>query len=146
MTFREITNSDIEQILVIRHSVHENKLADPASITAADCEAFLNAGGIGWGSEVDGQLVGFCMIDLANHNVWALFIRPEYEGRGIGKQLHRLMLDWYFSMTKETLWLGTDPRTRAEQFYRKLGWEAVGMRPNGEIKFEMSWEKWKAYC
>lgn len=29
------------------------------------------------------------------------------------------MLDWYFKQTISNVWLGTSPKTRAEQFYRK---------------------------
>jgi hypothetical protein len=52
------------------------------------------------------------------------------------------MLDWYFNQKKETVWLGTGPDTRAETFYRKAGWKERGKRPNGEIKFEMTYADW----
>ncbi|MCB0400204.1 MAG: GNAT family N-acetyltransferase, partial [Winogradskyella sp.] len=62
-----------------------------------------------------------------------------------GRQLQKMMLDWYFSQTSDKIWLGTDPNTRAEYFYRKSGWKAVGTHGNGEIKFEMTHENWKKY-
>jgi len=52
------------------------------------------------------------------------------------------MLDWYFNQTKETVWLGTAPHTKAETFYRKAGWEEVGLHGPDEIKFEMSYNRW----
>lgn len=52
------------------------------------------------------------------------------------------MLDWYFKQTKENVWLGTSPNTRAEMFYRKSGWNEVGMHGKNEIKFEMTFDKW----
>ena len=84
----------------------------------------------------------FSIVDLENHNVWALFIDPVHEGHSVGKNLHRLMLDWYFSETDKTLWLGTAPGTRAEIFYRKRGWKETGMHGK-EIKFEMTLQDWK---
>lgn len=90
-----------------------------------------------------GLIVGFAIADLQDKNVWALFLHPNHEGRGIGKQLHRIMLDWYFSLTKKTIWLGTEPKSRAEKFYRMQGWKEVGVHGKGEIKFEMSFEKWR---
>ena len=75
-------------------------------------------------------------------NIWALFILPGFEGKGIGRKLHDMMLDWYFSQTKEIVWLGTSPNTRAEMFYRTAGWEEVGMHGSNEIKFEMSFDAW----
>ncbi len=53
------------------------------------------------------------------------------------------MLDWYFSRTQKTVWLGTAPNSRAEKFYRIAGWKEVGTHGKGEIKFEMEYEDWK---
>jgi GNAT superfamily N-acetyltransferase len=144
MTFREATPSDIPQLQFVRHSVKENILSDPTLVTDAHCALYLTGRGKGWVCEHDGQIVGFAIVDLQEHNVWALFLRPEYEGQGIGKYLHQLMLDWYFRQTKQTLWLGTDPGTRAEQFYRKQGWREVGIHAGSELKFEMRFDDWQA--
>ena len=144
MTFREATAADISQIQIVRHSVKENVLSDPARVTDKDCKVYLTERGKGWVCEVDGQIVGFSIVDMQEHNVWALFLRPEYEGQGIGKQLHNILLDWYFGQTKETLWLGTEPGTRAEQFYRRQGWRETGRHGSNEIKFEMRHSDWQA--
>jgi GNAT superfamily N-acetyltransferase len=144
MTFREATPSDISQLQLIRHSVRENILSDPTLVTDELCALYLTERGKGWVCEHKGQIVGFAIIDLQEHNVWALFLLPEFEGQGIGKQLHRTMLDWYFQQTHEPIWLGTDPGTRAEQFYRRQGWRETGMHGNSEIKFEMCYEDWQA--
>ena len=71
-----------------------------------------------------------------------MFLKPEFEKKGIGKQLHDIMLDWYFSQTKNKVWLGTSPKTRAEFFYRKSGWIETGTHEKGEIKFEMTFDDW----
>jgi hypothetical protein len=55
-----------------------------------------------------------------------------------------MMLEWYFSNTKEKVWLGTAPHTRAEIFYRNAGWKENGLHGKGEIKFEMEYATWKA--
>ena len=52
------------------------------------------------------------------------------------------MLDWYFTQTRETVWLGTAPGTRAETFYRRTGWREVGQHGKGEVKFEMGAGEW----
>jgi GNAT superfamily N-acetyltransferase len=78
-----------------------------------------------------------------DHNVWALFVQPGYDKNGIGKKLHDDMLDWYFSQTDSTVWLSTAPNTRAEKFYRKAGWQEVGIHGKGEIKFEMTSVNWE---
>jgi GNAT superfamily N-acetyltransferase len=143
MIFREAKIEDIEQIQIVRHSVKENTLSNPELIKDADVSEFLFARGKGWVCEIDGLLAGFAIADLKEHNIWALFLRPEYEHQGIGTRLQNLMLDWYFSQTKVSVWLGTSPDTRAEKFYRKSGWKEIGTHGKGEIKFEMTFEKWE---
>lgn len=138
MHFREAHPTDIPQIQVVRHSVRENVLSNPALVTDADCEDYLTRRGKGWVCEVQNRVVGFAIVSILDHNVWALFLHPDFEGRGIGKTLHDTMLAWYFAQTPETLWLGTAPNTRAEGFYRRAGWRDTGQRPNGEIRFEMT--------
>jgi GNAT superfamily N-acetyltransferase len=142
MIFREATPEDIQQIQTVRNSVKENMLSDPALVTDSNCENYLTQRGKGWVCIIENRLVGFSIVDLKDKNIWALFVQPDHERNGIGKRLHDIMLDWYFDQTKETVWLGTAPGTRAEKFYRKAGWKEVGVHGKGEIKFEMSYEDW----
>ncbi len=141
--FREAQIRDIGQIQRVRNSVTENTLSDPALVTDALCEDFLTNRGKGWVCEIDKRIVGFSIADLRDDNVWALFVEPGYEKQGIGKALHRLMLDWYFGQGKSHIWLGTSPATRAETFYRKQGWIENGIHGKGEIRFEMTREDWE---
>lgn len=142
MIFREALLSDIDQIMVVRFSVKENQLSNPALVTEGDCEMYLTELGKGWVCELDGIVVGFSIVDLINNNIWALFVKPEHEANGIGKKLHSLMLDWYFNQTEKKVWLGTSPNTRAENFYRMQGWKEVGIHGLNEIKFEMAKSIW----
>ncbi len=143
MIFREAQTSDIKQIQVVRNSVKENMLSDPALVSDADVQEYITVRGKGWICEIDNYIAGFSITDLKENNIWALFVHPGYEGRGIGKKLHDLMLDWYFLQGKKRVWLSTAPKTRAEAFYRKAGWNEVGTYGKGEIKFEMTYEDWK---
>lgn len=142
MIFREAKIEDIPQIQIVRNAVKENTLSDPNLVTDKDCEEFLLERGKGWVCEIDHQIVGFSIVDLKENNIWALFVHPDFDQRGIGKRLHDLMLDWYFEQTQTVVWLGTSPNTRAESFYRKTGWKEIGMHGKGEIKFEMSFDNW----
>lgn len=141
---REASINDIPQLQEVRHTVKENILTDPGRVTNEDCVLFLTQRGKGWVYETDGKVVGFAVVDLVDNNVWALFIRPEFEGQGIGKKLHRHMLDWYFNHEKDFIWLGTDPGTRAAEFYKRQGWTASGKNGEVEIRFEMTRKKWKS--
>jgi len=141
--FREATSADIKQIFVVRYSVKENMLSESDLVDENVCASYLIERGKGWVCEIDGKIVIFAIADLIDNNIWALFLRPEYEKQGIGRQLHTIMLDWYFSKTHKTVWLGTNPNTRAELFYRKAGWKEVGTHGEGEIKFEMTFKDWR---
>ena len=134
--------NDIKQMHRIRISVKENKLSDPALITAENYREFISVKGKGWVCEVDEDIVGFAVADLQENNIWALFVLPEFQGKGIGKKLHTLMMTWYFSQTDKTVWLSTSPGTRAEKFYRMAGWIENGIYGEGEIKFEFKSEIW----
>ncbi len=143
MIFREATIQDIHQMQVVRNAVKENTLSNPALVTDADVEEYITKRGKGWVCTIGGSVVGFAIADLVDHNIWALFVNPDVEARGIGKQLHELMMNWYFEQTNETVWLSTSPGTRAETFYRKQGWIEKGVHGKGEIKFEMSEPRFK---
>lgn len=141
--FREATVADIKQIFVVRYSVKENVLRETDLVDEKICESYLTERGKGWVCEMEGEIVGFAIADLKDNNIWALFLKPEYEKQGIGRQLHTIMLDWYFSQTPKTVWLGTNPNTRAELFYRKAGWKEAGTHGEDEIKFEMTFKDWR---
>jgi len=143
MIFREAQLADIPQIQIVRNSVKENTLSDPALVTDKDCENYLVNRGKGWVCEIENRIVGFAIVDLVDLNVWALFIQPAFEGKGIVRKLHDDMIDWYFNQTNSKIWLGTAPNTRAETFYRKAGWKETGKHGKGEIKFEMTAGDWK---
>jgi GNAT superfamily N-acetyltransferase len=142
MLIREAQLADIEAMSVVRLSVKENVLSNPALVPYEDYVDYLSRRGKGWVAEVDGCIVGLAIADLQDHNIWALFVHPDYDKRGIGRALHDRMLSWYFSQTNEPVWLGTSPGTRAEAFYRQAGWRDLGTRPNGEVKFEMAAGEW----
>lgn len=142
MIIREARVEDIQQIQVVRNSVKENTLSNPDLVTDKDCEEFMTERGKGWVCEIDEKITGFSIVDLKENNIWALFVNPDFEKMGIGKKLHDMMLDWYFKQTKENVWLGTSPNTRAEIFYRKSGWNEIGMHGKNEIKLEMTFDNW----
>ena len=143
MNFRVAEIKDIPQIQLVRNLVKENQLSDPALVPDNDVQDYITRRGRGWVCEINRQVVGFAIADLVDNNIWALFIHPGFEKLGIGKKLHDEMLNWYFSQTDKTVWLGTSPKTRAELFYRKAGWKEVGIHGKGEIKFEMTKDEWR---
>ena len=140
---REAKIEDIPDMQVVRASVRENILTKPHLITYENYVEFLTIRGKGWVCEIDGKIQGFAVADLQESNIWALFLHPNYEKKGIGTQLQYQMLDWYFEQGKEKVWLSTDNQSRAETFYRKSGWKEVEYLPKNEVKFEMTLQEWK---
>lgn len=140
MQIRPADMRDIATLHEIRVAVRENALSNPALISPADYEEFLFQRGKGWVCEIDNVIVGFAICDLKEENIWALFVHPDFERRGVARALQKEMLDWYFTR-RDKVWLGTAPGTRAEMFYRRSGWKESGMHGK-EIKFEMTKNDW----
>jgi GNAT superfamily N-acetyltransferase len=140
---RQATIADIPGMQVVRHAVKENRLSDPSLVPDQDVEDYIIRRGRGWVSTAGEMITGFSIVSVRDHNVWALFVHPEQEGKGLGRPLHDIMLNWYFSQTEDTLWLSTEAGTRAEKFYRKAGWTESGLYGKGEIRFEMKADDWR---
>lgn len=117
----------------IRLSVTENVLSDPARVTAAMYEDYLEAAGRGWVAEVDGAIAAFCYADKNDGSIWALFVRPGNEGQGLAKRLLELAVRWIFELGHAHARLDTGAHTRADRFYAMQGWER---RPISEAKVE----------
>lgn len=121
-TLRPATVCDIPSMSQIRLSVRENALADPARITTQMYEDYLALRGRGWVAELEGKVVGFCYADAADASIWALFIAPAYEGRGIARALLGKAVAWLFGQGHAAVRLSTGMGTRAERFYLAQGW------------------------
>lgn len=128
---------DISGMHRVRMSVTENALNNEALASKEKYLHHLEVDGQGWVYEVNGQIVGFSIVDLRSHSIWALFVHPEFEGRGIGRQLHDTMLTFYFEETNFALTLTTAAHSRAEKFYTRAGWLQNGM-VGDELLFEMT--------
>ena len=137
MIIREATIADIPSIQLVRNAVRENRLSDPSLVPDKDVEDYIIRRGRGWVAEEDDQVLGFSIVSVIDRNIWALFVHPDHEQKGLGRQLHDIMMNWYFTQTDQSVWLSTAPGTRAEQFYRKAGWKETGIYGKGEIRFEM---------
>ncbi|HEX8327970.1 MAG TPA: GNAT family N-acetyltransferase [Hymenobacter sp.] len=145
MQIREARVADISAYMEVRFAVKENVLNNRALVTDEDNVDYLTRRGKGWVAEADGRVVGFAIADLQDHSIWALFVHPDFDQQGVGGTLHRTMLNWYFRQTSEPAWLSTAPGTRAEEFYRRRGWQETGRTNSGEVRFELTAAQWLAY-
>jgi GNAT superfamily N-acetyltransferase len=127
--------ADVPAMQRVRAAVRENVLVSTV-ITDADVIEAIEVTGRGWVAEAAGGIVGFAVGNAQTGNIWALFLDPEFERRGIGRRLHDTMLDWLWAQGLDRLWLSTEPATRAERFYAAAGWRRAGLTASGEVRFE----------
>jgi hypothetical protein len=85
---RDASAADMPGISHIRASVTENLLTRDQlaqrGITEASVAASFRADSKAWVAEQEGRIVAFSIADRKAHSIFALFVLPIFEGRGIG--------------------------------------------------------------
>lgn len=125
----------------VRTSVTENHLSLPElaarGITHDSLPGMMAGDGCGWVAVVGDDIPAFAMANAAEATVYALFVRPGHEGRGLGKALLHAAEQWLAERGCRRVWLLTDadPQVRANGFYRHLGWQDEGIQPDGQVLF-----------
>lgn len=137
LTYRTATNADIFAMSKIRLSVRENVLSNPAFVTQKMYEDYLELLGRGWVCELDGRIIGFSYAAIKDYSIWALFVDPDFEGLGAGKELLRLATQWLFEKGATSIQLGTSVNSRAERFYLAQGWIRGEMKSESEVSFSL---------
>lgn len=135
MIIREANRTDIFDLVAVREAVKENILT--SDIPHERIVAGLEVRGKGWVAENEGQVVGFSMADRDESMIWALFLLPEWERQGLGTMLLEQAVGWLWREGCQSIWLTTEPGSRAEGFYARLGWRRAGITDKGEVRFEL---------
>ena len=139
---REATIEDVPAMFEIRVSVRENAATrqqlEEHGIDEAFVAAAIRTPGRGWIAEEGGRSVGFCIADGDGADILALFVVPEFEGRGHGGKLLDAAIRWLFAQGATRVTLATGLRTRSHAFYLKRGWIETGrVEPNGDVELEL---------
>lgn len=138
---RVATVDDIEHLFDVRTCVSQNHLSreqmDVLGITPQVLAEAIQDGPCVWVAELDGATVAFSMVDQAQGEVFAMFVRPHYENRGLGRLLMAVAEAALFER-HDTIFLVTDGRdeVRANGFYRRLGWSALAQVGDGDVRYE----------
>ena len=123
----------------IRTSVRENHLSQDQlteiGITPEAISQAISETPCAWVAEVGGVPVGFSMVDIEDGCVFAVFVLPEFEGYGLGRNLMHKAETFLFQRHQK-IWLETAEASLASGFYRNLGWQPVKNLPEGDIRFE----------
>ena len=128
LTYREIGAHDIASLFVVRIATRENTYTmdglERLGITEASVTDMIKTTHRGWLCEVDKQVVGFAMGNRKNGEMWVIAVLPDYEGKGVGKELLIRVEDWLWSEGWDEICLTTDidPSLRAYGFYKSQGW------------------------
>ena len=144
-TIRPATLADVDAMFRIRLSVDENTLsaAELAAlgITPASIAERVAAAPCAWVAVDDGQIdearpvVGFAMVELDEACLFAAFVAPAQQGRGLGVQLIQACEAALFAR-HDRAWLETAGDSRAARLHARLGWVRVAELGDGGIRME----------
>jgi len=140
---RLATLDDIETLFTLRTAVVQNHLSREQmaelGITAQLLADSIREAPCVWIAEVHGTPAGFSMVDLAEGEVFAMFVLPSHEGQGLGRRLMAVAEAALFER-HETLFLVTDGRDeiRANGFYQRLGWSVVATVEGDDVRYQKS--------
>ncbi|TDV29876.1 GNAT family N-acetyltransferase [Stenotrophomonas sp. CC22-02] len=135
ISVRDARPDDAAQCIDLRGRTRENAFT-AAQLTELGITPESWAAGIAHGDSIgrvawEGErMLGYCFADRDSGEVLVLALLPDYEGRGIGRQLLQEVVSLTRDAGHQRLFLAcsADPRSRSHGFYRRLGW-----RPTGEI-------------
>jgi ribosomal protein S18 acetylase RimI-like enzyme len=133
---RPATRTDLPRIHQVRHGTAENRLTNPALVTDAEVDWYMNAA-IFLVSEDEAGVQGFVCANHQTGYVWALFVIDAAQGRGHGTRL----LDAAMARLREAghrqAFLSTGSGTKAEGFYRSRNWQPMGISATGEAVYRL---------
>jgi GNAT superfamily N-acetyltransferase len=83
-------------------------------------------------AEIEGEIVGFvgvgaCADDWADGELFAIYVRPDHWGTGVGRSLIERAEERFreLGLSDCVLWV-LDDNPRARRFYERVGWFADG--------------------
>ncbi|MEJ4043735.1 GNAT family N-acetyltransferase [Erwinia sp. SLM-02] len=130
---------DVESIFDVRTSVTENHLSREEmqliGINESIVADMVQQNRCAWVATLNDKVIGFSMILPDEGCLFAAFVLPEYEGRGVGRSLVELAEHELFKH-HEKIWLETDKNSRAAQFYMQLGWGKTKNLNGSDIRLE----------
>jgi GNAT superfamily N-acetyltransferase len=139
---REAGRDDMPGISHVRTSVTENLLTPEQlaarGITNETVAASFEKDSKGFVALDRDRIVAFSIADRASSSIFALFVLPEYEGRGLGNRLLELAMEWLWRNGATTVWLTTGASTRAVRFYLARGFVITGASEHDDLRLECS--------
>ncbi len=131
--------TDLPAIIHVRTSVRENHLSveemAALGVTPESIIQTMEQSPCCWVAVEAGEIVGFSMIDASEGALFAAFVLPAHEGKGIGRRLVAVAESQLFR-DHARIWLETGQSTRAAGFYQSLGWGNAQIIGADDIRLE----------
>ena len=132
LKYRAALPTDAEECVVLRGKTRENAVSErqlrARGITAKTWGEDIRTGALpGHVCVVDENIVGYCFGASNSGEIVVLALLPDFENRGIGRELLNRMTRELAELGHSRLFLGCspDPRSRSYGFYRHLGWRST---------------------
>lgn len=134
---RPATVDDVAAMFQVRLAVTENRMTRDAlatvGVTPDSIAEAIRSAPCAWVATTEGEVAGFAMVDLDSACLFALFVRSNHEGRGMGSALCQVCEQALFAQHK-VAWLETAKTSRAARLYRHLGWGDESDIGDGDIR------------
>lgn len=131
--YRPAQPADVADCIVIRGQTRENAVSvarlAALGITYDSWSESVRSGALPGLVCCDGaRIIGYCFGDRATGEVVVLALLPDFENRGIGRQLLNRVVAELIRAGHTRLFLGcsADSASRSYGFYRHLGWRSTG--------------------
>lgn len=130
--YRPAVSDDAEECVVVRGKTRQNAASEEwlrsIGITSKSWGEGIHSGVLpGHVCTFDGNIVGYCFGDRETGEIVVLALLPDFENRGIGRELLNRVIKEFAELGHTRLFLGcsTDPTSRSYGFYRHLGWSST---------------------
>ena len=132
LIYRPALPSDAQACVTLRGKTRENAVSErqlrARGITADSWGDDIRTGVLpGYACIVGEDLVGYCFGSSGSGEIVVLAVLPDFEKRGIGRELLARMTRHLARLGHKRLYLGCspDPECRSYGFYRHLGWRST---------------------
>jgi GNAT superfamily N-acetyltransferase len=132
LTYRYALPGDAAECVVLRGKTRENAFSEEQlgsiGITAQSWGENIRRGALpGHVCSAAGNIVGYCFGSRDTGEIVVLVVLPEFENRGIGRELLNRTTRSLAELGHRRLFLGCSPipTSRSYGFYRHLGWRST---------------------
>ncbi len=123
--FRPMASVDVDRIILIERAAY------PYPWTRGNFVDCLSSGYSCWVAEIGTEIVAYSilMAGAGEGHVLNCCVAPDWQGRGLGRQMMQRLMSSAPDYGVETLFLEVRPsNAKAIDLYDRLGFEAVGLR------------------